>query len=460
MTISTAITFQTAMQQISGLSFIYETLPVHSPLGRKKLMDTPFCTDKNIILKELDLTTRWIAILEMEEHNRCIEKLAKNLSQLHDISHTISNLASQKVLDDIQLFEVKKFAILTENVITLLEEVNFSLLDFSSLEEVIRILDPEQKRIPHFYIYAEYSSEIAKKRSAFSQEKNPDKKEALFIEITHLEDQIRADLSQKLFPFSEVLSANLQYISSLDLSLAKALQSMRLKLKRPEIVDEKTCLKGLFHPEIKSLLQSQLKNFQPIDIDLKAEPLLITGANMSGKTVLLKSLALTQTLAQFGFYVPAQQASLVLVEEIMLSIGEQNREMDGLSSFATEILTIDAIVKRVKKGTRVLVLVDELARTTNPEEGKRIVKAFIEIMRHHNSCAVITTHYAGIETPVRRLRVKGLQITENATITPENINEYIDYSLLETQEDDVPEEAIRIAEILGVDEELLRIARG
>ncbi|MDR2979570.1 MAG: DNA mismatch repair protein MutS, partial [Bacteroidales bacterium] len=228
---------------------------------------------------------------------------------------------------------------------------------------------------------------------------------------------------------------------------------------RPEIAGDKTTLSGLFHPEVQSYLHSQSKQFQPIDIEISCAPLLITGANMSGKTVILKSIALAQTLLQFGFYVPARHASLMLMDEIMLSMGEQGRGEDGLSSFATEILLIDRMVKTVKKNVKIMALVDELARTTNPEEGKRIVKAFLEIMQAHNTPAIVTTHYAGIGTSVRRLRIKGLNIVDSEKITPATLNDHIDYSLVEVTQDDVPEEALRIAEILGVEEELVRKAR-
>ena len=134
--------------------------------------------------------------------------------------------------------------------------------------------------------------------------------------------------------------------------------------------------------------------------------------------------------------------------------------MNGLSSFAVEILNIDKIIKAVKEGQRILALVDELARTTNPEEGKALVSSFVQIMSQHQVDALITTHYSGLDTPCRRLRVKGLKIKDNEQqITPDNINQFMDYSLVENHTDDVPKEAVTIAEIFGIDEEFLQIAK-
>ena len=181
---------------------------------------------------------------------------------------------------------------------------------------------------------------------------------------------------------------------------------------------------------------------------------------MSGKTVLLKTIALSQYLFQFGFYIPAKQAIIIPVEEVAVSIGDHHSEVNGLSSFADEILKINQIIHKVRKGKKLLVLIDELARTTNPEEGKALVSAFIRIMSEHKVMSLITTHYSGILSPTRKLRVKGLktdQITEN--ITPKTLNDYMDYSLVETQTDDVPMEALKIAEIFEVDAEFLNLAK-
>jgi len=181
---------------------------------------------------------------------------------------------------------------------------------------------------------------------------------------------------------------------------------------------------------------------------------------MSGKTVLLRTLALSQLMFQFGFYVPAESANMILFDDIVLNIGDQHNELNGLSSFAVEMTNINQIIVESKKGTRIFALVDELARTTNPVEGKLLVSAFIEMMRKYNVCSPITTHYSGIKAECKRLRVKGLSnISESDKITVENINDFMDYSLSEVNTDSVPNEAIRIAEILGVDEEYLGLIK-
>jgi len=99
--------------------------------------------------------------------------------------------------------------------------------------------------------------------------------------------------------------------------------------------------------------------------------------------------------------------------------------------------------------------VDELARTTNPEEGKVLVGNFIRLTTQLGITALVTTHYGGIEASCRRLRVKGLQLKEGQVITAGNISDFMDYALVETDADEVPMEAFTIARLFGVDDELL-----
>jgi DNA mismatch repair ATPase MutS len=206
-------------------------------------------------------------------------------------------------------------------------------------------------------------------------------------------------------------------------------------------------------------LQKEGKQFQPVDIELFPKPCLITGANMSGKTIFLRTVAFTQYMFQFGFFVPAKHAEINMVEEVLFCSEEGNSELSGLSSFAYEILKLNHFIKQVKNGRKVLILVDEPARTTNPTEGCALVSAFMTIMVKYNALALVTTHYAGVHSRCRRLRVKVLELENNtAEITPQHINQYMNYQLIETGDDQVPHEALRIAEIFEVDEEFLQLS--
>ena len=120
------------------------------------------------------------------------------------------------------------------------------------------------------------------------------------------------------------------------------------------------------------------------------------------------------------------------------------------------MLRVNAIVQDVKAGKNALILIDELARTTNPTEGKAIANAMLDFLTDKGARSLITSHYSGIKARCKKMRVKGfVKEYVKGQLTINNINEFIDYSLIEDTHDSAPQEAMRIARILGVDEELL-----
>ena len=180
---------------------------------------------------------------------------------------------------------------------------------------------------------------------------------------------------------------------------------------------------------------------------------------MAGKTVLLKSVGLLQLMYQFGFPVPASSAGIVPVDDVVFCIGDEQNEMKGLSSYASEITRISEILRR-SESERLMVLIDEPARTTNPIEGKALVQSLVSIMETRNSITMITTHYSQLGTACRRLRVKGfVETMSDIPVSAQNINDFIDYSLVPDDSDEVPHEALRIAELLDCYPALINQAR-
>ncbi len=451
-------TLRKCINEINGLRFMFDNLQLNSSLGRRVLLEQEFMVDEKRIKTEIDNLEGVKEFFSKDENRNCEGLVSHKLSELNDIRTTINNLSDNRNLDDIELFEIKKFSLISQAILLNLNEYNFDTIVLKDLSEVIAILDPENTGIPSFYIYSAYSEQLNRFRKEQKQvvDKNSNEAEQLRIECVKIEDEIREELASKLFKFVSDLKENLNQLAYLDVLMSKAKQASKLSLSKPEISCDSTKYIGLFNPEIKSVLERQSKEFQAVDISFEEKPCLITGANMSGKTVLLKSIALSQYLFQFGFFVPAKQALIVPVDEIMMSVGDTQSELNGLSSFAVEMLNINQIISKARDGKNVLALVDELARTTNPDEGKKIVNAFVEIMNELNVRSIITTHYSGVAKNCRRLRVAGLKLDGNKEkITLENINEFMDYSLVETKSDEAPMEAIRIAEILEIDEEFV-----
>ena len=176
--------------------------------------------------------------------------------------------------------------------------------------------------------------------------------------------------------------------------------------------------------------------------------------------LVLKTLALTQALTQFAFFVPAREAFIPLVKDVFLVVGDKQDQNRGLSSFAAEMLELNEIMGVIKKGVPVLVLVDEPARTTNPAEGAAILCATVAFMEEHATRSLISTHYGDLDIQVRKLRVVGFE-GEKATgvLDPSAINRYMNYSLIEDKGHAVPKEALQIARLLGVDASFIALAQ-
>lgn len=456
------MTLSNAIHQQNGLRYITGLLQLHSSAGRQRMLSQHFITDAAALEKEFNLLSGMVERLKNPEYQGAINSIVQGLMQLHDIQGTLNNLGGRNVLDDIELFEVKRFSLIADEISKQLKILNYSGIHIPALNDVIDLLDPEGNRTAHFFIYSAYSEKLDSLRRKHKALDDPQSEEANAIheKCIKIEDTIRQELSTKLWAFHSDIALAWQGVAELDFMMARAKLSIDCNLVQPKISEEATTFTGLFHPQVKAVLEQQNRTFQPWVISLYNAPCLITGANMAGKTVLLKTIALNQYLFQFGFYVAAASAEMVPVEKIMTGIGDEQSELSGLSSFAAEMLNIHSIISQARAGKKLLVLIDEPARTTNPHEGIAIANALIDLLETLKIRSLITTHYSGLQTDCRKLRVKGLSFPQNSEpITVANINQYMDYSLMEHTNDEVPREALQIAQILGIDPELTLRAR-
>ena len=454
-TFNNITTLRKSANNNSDFLYLLNKLDLKSSLTKSYLYSLKFATNKADLQAEFDKIEETILLIDNEKNTKIFSDIEHALSQILDISGTLQNLEKSIVLSDIELFEIKKIAILADDICRFMLQLN--LINLPDLSNVINILDPEKTRISAFYIYDAYSSELAALRKSMN-DNDKNLSAEIYQKIVEIEDEIRKKLSIELQVYASDLSTALSKTAYLDLLIAKSKQAIEYSFCKPVIVENSMSYKGLFNPQLKDILNVKSEKYQPVDISFGKYPTLITGINMGGKTVLLRTLALAQNLCQYGFYAPAQSAEICLVDRIMICIADEQNHLQGLSSFAAEMKNVNEILLEIATKKSLLVLIDELARTTNPAEGRAIVSAMLDTLSENNVCCFITTHYDKIISDCRRLRVRGF--ADNVKIENEkNIQQYIDYSLVEETETDVPHEAIRVAEMLGTNKEFIEKAK-
>ena len=428
-----------------GMRAVFSNLELSSSLSGQILLEREMYVSVSKILSHYNKFSLLINYLSSKSSSIDIEKVKMNLTGLRDIRNTLSAVAAGKVPDDIELFEIKSLAITNQSVRPLLKDLSEILPGLPDLSKVVALLDPDNLRIPSFYIYDSYDSELTQIRKRLKNSK--EFREDLYTECSIIEDRVRGELAKEVKNHLDNLSISLHHLADIDILLAKACLFMRWKLTIPEISEVETDYINLFNPEISEILDKQGIEYQPVNIAIESKsPAVLMGANMGGKSVTLRTLALSQFMFQFGFGVPADDAKVVPVHQIHHLSGDYQDVNKGLSSFAAEMKMADNLLKQSEQSSSILALLDEPARTTNPYEGRALVESLIKILKDRGILTIVATHY-NVDAPgCVKLRVKGFE------------NGRMNYELVKAKSGEVPREAINIAKSLGIDQKWLEEA--
>ncbi len=271
------------------------------------------------------------------------------------------------------------------------------------------------------------------------------------------EAKVLEQISDKLAEHGEDIISNINAIGKFDFLCAKGELALRYNGVKPKLLNSRTLnITNGINPIVQKELKKSGKKYMPISVELSEGVTLITGANMGGKTVSLKLIGLLICMAQHGLLVPAENMSFGIFDFIYISCGDEQSVDLGLSTFGAEIKGITEVISKAdQKG---LVLMDELARGTNPKEGYAISHAIIDYLMKKPCISVITSHLEGLNrTGIRHLQVKGLDNIDFSNIKDyKDISEYMDYSLVEVVgKAGIPQDAIKISRIMGMPEEII-----
>ena len=209
--------------------------------------------------------------------------------------------------------------------------------------------------------------------------------------------RILQELSERVRPHAAEIANDAWIIGHLDLIRAKVRYIQETEAVVPQVSeDQEIQLLHVRHP----LVQNAVANDVHFGKDLTA--IVITGPNTGGKTIMLKTLGLTQIMAQSGLPILADKGSRVgIFEEIFADIGDEQSIEQSLSTFSSHMTNIVDILGKVNQHS--LLLLDELGAGTDPQEGAALAMSILEDLRLRQVKTMATTHYPelkayGIET--------------------------------------------------------------
>ena len=209
--------------------------------------------------------------------------------------------------------------------------------------------------------------------------------------------RILQELSERVRPHAAEIANDAWIIGHLDLIRAKVRFIQETGAVVPQVSEgQEIQLLHVRHP----LVQNAVANDVHFGKDLTA--IVITGPNTGGKTIMLKTLGLTQVMAQSGLPILADKGSCVgIFEEVFADIGDEQSIEQSLSTFSSHMTNIVDILGKVNQNS--LLLLDELGAGTDPQEGAALAMSILEDLRLRQVKTMATTHYPelkayGIET--------------------------------------------------------------
>ena len=209
--------------------------------------------------------------------------------------------------------------------------------------------------------------------------------------------RILQEISEHVRPHAAEIANDAWIIGHLDLIRAKVRYIQESQAVVPKLSEQQEIqLLHARHPLVKNAVANDIH----FGKDLTA--IVITGPNTGGKTIMLKTLGLTQVMAQSGLPILADKGSRVAVfDQIFADIGDEQSIEQSLSTFSSHMTNIVQILGQVNQNS--LLLLDELGAGTDPQEGAALAMAILEDLRLRQVKTMATTHYPelkayGIET--------------------------------------------------------------
>ena len=364
-----------------------------------------------LLLKRVLLASRELQSFYTNLENVRLEQLARWFEKLHDFPHLQGSLQALNDAGFIENFASEELARIRRKIHDSESQVRDVLQDLlkqqsQMLTESIIASRNGRQVLPVKNTYRNKIAGVVHDISASGNTVYIEPREVVKLseEIASLRAderyemiRILQELSERVRPHASEIANDAWIIGHLDLIRAK----VRFIQERQAVVPQLSENQEIQLPHVRHPL---VKNAVANDVHFGKEltAIVITGPNTGGKTIMLKTLGLTQLMAQSGLPILADKGSRVgIFEEIFADIGDEQSIEQSLSTFSSHMTNIVDILGKVNQYS--LLLLDELGAGTDPQEGAALAMAILEDLRLRQVKTMATTHYPelkayGIET--------------------------------------------------------------
>ncbi|QQG46867.1 MAG: DNA mismatch repair protein MutS [Candidatus Azosocius agrarius] len=209
-------------------------------------------------------------------------------------------------------------------------------------------------------------------------------------EIKKLEKSIYLSVITIIKKYTNEIKETAKAVAQLDILCNFSERADTLQWVNPKLTKKKeiTLIESR-HP----LIENNNKTFITNDVKLDSKNLtyIVTGPNMGGKSTYLRQIAITIILAHIGCYVPAKEATISTIDQILTRMGAGDNLTRGYSTFMIEMIETANILKKATNNS--LVLLDEIGRGTSILDGLPLAWAITLYLNKIKAFTLLTTHY-------------------------------------------------------------------
>jgi len=294
-------------------------------------------------------------------------------------------------------------------------------------------------------------------------------KEKLVKEEKTEEKEVITKLSSRIKKELKLIKGYVASIHKFDIILAKAVLAQKFNMKQPVLQSYGKNIKiknGVCIP-VKEYCAALETKYYPLNVSFNNRMIVISGSNMGGKTVVLKTVAFLQLLTQMGFYVPAEEYKTTVFENLHYIGDLHSKHSAGLSGYGMEIYSFIKSSESVNE--KALYIIDEFAKTTNSYEGEALISAILHnFSTFREAYAFLSTHFMNLPKfkHISFYRMKGLDYNKYEKYCESHseydfieriklINSFMRYEIEHDINRDSSYDALKIAEILGLDKNII-----